>query len=86
MDRAEQDCGWVANVKDRALQTVMGFRVSLRAFRASLRVFGSFYGFSEVYGFLDTRKMLNKGFVCSQGTTTYPGGDVCGGAEWHTPQ
>jgi len=76
----------VANVKDRALQTVMGFRVSLRAFRASLRVFGSFYGFSEVYGFLDTRKMLNKGFVCSQGTTTYPRGDVCGGAEWHTPQ
>jgi hypothetical protein len=76
----------VANVKDRALQTVMGFRVSLWAFRASLRVFGLFYRFSEVYGFLDTYKMLNKGFVCSQGTTTYPRGDVCKRAEWHTPQ
>jgi len=45
-----------------------------------------FYRFSEVYGFLDTRKMLNKGFVCSQGTTTYPGGDVCSRVKWLAPE
>jgi len=73
-DRAEQDYGWVAKVKDRALQTAIRFWI----------FYGLLCGFSGP--FMDTRKMLNKGFVCSQGTTTYPGGDVCGGAEWHTPQ
>jgi len=60
------------------------FRVSLWvSFRASLRAFRLFYGFSEVYGFSDACKMLNKGFICSQGTTTYPRGDVCKGVKWH---
>jgi hypothetical protein len=57
--------------------------------RIALRIYGLVYRFRMFYGFLGTRKAIMRnprGSSRSQGTTTKPGGDVCGRVKWLAPE
>jgi len=72
----------VAKVKDRALRTVTGFQMLFGCFLDVFRCFAKQDRPSDVH--IDHRAPAEdlEESSRSQGTTTNPGGDVCGGVKW----